>query len=418
MISSIRGPDPGQMAAAPVLLFPLVLAVLLVGCGEGGPPAAETAGTVRTTIGDTVRVTSTTPAEGRFVTDSIEILWQSPELENPVAMARLSDGYVVLDPTRVHVLDPDGAYRLSASREGEGPGELGAARAVGVRGDTIVVLDSRHHRLSLFDREGTFLASRGQMVLPAEPISLGPSRRGPRLGFAGRGVLFEIEAMMVSLDAPLQRGAAWAAFDSDSLHTLFTMDDVRFQDTGQLLADPDPYGPRAHVALGYGGRYAASDGQEYCVDVQTMDEPGVLSVCRAWERVPVSEAARNPDLSRVPEDRREAVRSVLEAEKPGSHHPSLSTLELDDRGRLWVHVVDDRYADVWPFLRTYAPELRPEYVPWDVFSTDGELLRRVEVRDGLRVHLFGDESLVGFYDLPTGEVVVARARLKPHPEGG
>lgn len=105
-------------------------------------------------------------------------------------------------------------------------------------------------------------------------------------------------------------------------------------------------------------------------------------------------------------------RALLEAERPGPLRPSLQDLALDDRGRLWVQVVDERYRDLWPYMAALAPETTPALVPWDVFSPEGELLRRVEVPRGFRVRVFGDDALVGFRELPGGEVVIARAWLR------
>lgn len=238
------------------------LAVLAACGGEGN--AAHPARVLRQTLGDTVRVTSSVQAEGRFVADSMEVLWRSPELEDPTGMAALSDGWAVLDPSRVHLLGSDGTLRVTASREGNGPGELSHARAVGVRNDTVFVLDSGNRRLSLFDRDGAFLTSRGGVVLPAEAIPLGPSSSAFRLGFRGTGVLLEIEGELVVPGAISQRGIAWAAFDSDSIAVVVTMDDRRLMDLGPIRSDPDPYGPRAHLAVGRDGRYATADGQQYC----------------------------------------------------------------------------------------------------------------------------------------------------------
>ena len=76
--------------------------------------------------------------------------------------ADADDNIYVLDSfaQQIYAFDSEGTYSHSIGREGEGPGEMSNAFEIGVGPDNrIWVPDLRPPRISLFERDGTFLAA-------------------------------------------------------------------------------------------------------------------------------------------------------------------------------------------------------------------------------------------------------------------
>jgi hypothetical protein len=75
----------------------------------------------------------------------------------------------------VRVHNAAGAPLLTIGRSGEGPGEFRRASALGIRGDTLWVLDTSLNRFSFFDRLGGLLRSRDIRI----DAGRDPSKRPP-----------------------------------------------------------------------------------------------------------------------------------------------------------------------------------------------------------------------------------------------
>jgi hypothetical protein len=76
--------------------------------------------------------------------------------------SRLPDGRIVAasDGTRdLRVFASDGSHLASIGGEGEGPGEFSSIRLLGLRGDSLVLLDRRLRRVSLIHPDGGFVRS-------------------------------------------------------------------------------------------------------------------------------------------------------------------------------------------------------------------------------------------------------------------
>lgn len=90
-----------------------------------------------------------------------------------------------VDPARVAVLTPDGAWLRDIGRPGEGPGELRGPSEIEMVGDTIWVGDPRGRRLEKFGQDGTPLASYRWSV-PADTLG---APAFPRARFADGSLL-------------------------------------------------------------------------------------------------------------------------------------------------------------------------------------------------------------------------------------
>lgn len=145
------------------------MSVLLFGCGGGESTAIQTQ--VRDSAGITIVESTGLPEAGA----GGWVLSQGPsltigtfqgdtlyQLYRVSGGTRLSDGRIVLSDNgsfQLRVFGPDGTFLGRWGREGEGPGEFQSIEIVGkLAGDTVVVLDGRQRRISLFHPDTGFLA--------------------------------------------------------------------------------------------------------------------------------------------------------------------------------------------------------------------------------------------------------------------
>jgi len=135
------------------------LLILTVFMGCGGPPASGPIQVTRSQRGDTVVFLSQgTPPVA--LGNEMEIIWQSPELEDPGSMVAVESKLFIGDPTRVHLISISGGPARTFGRDGDGPGEFRSVHSVGAMGpDTLLVFDGRLHRISYLDRDGDLLGS-------------------------------------------------------------------------------------------------------------------------------------------------------------------------------------------------------------------------------------------------------------------
>ncbi|NIR43108.1 MAG: hypothetical protein GWM93_04230, partial [Gemmatimonadetes bacterium] len=91
-----------RASSVTAVLLPLALAVGSFGCGstDGDGNAVK-----RERRGDTLFLHVGADATPPLVrVDSVEVLWQSDSLENPVAIARADDRLFVADRHRLHIV--------------------------------------------------------------------------------------------------------------------------------------------------------------------------------------------------------------------------------------------------------------------------------------------------------------------------
>ena len=353
-------------------------------------------------------------ARSPVVADSVEVLWRSDDLEQPGAMAALDEERIlVADRYRIHVLSAGrGHVRTIGTRSGEGPGEFARIGAVGVTGDTILVYDLRTHRLSYVDAAGTYLDGR-LLTLHPEFVNLQPDLQlrphdgaviipaGPNIDISG---------------APVPGALLRYALDGGEATVLRTVDGPAWKLAGDFVMERELFGPRAHFAVGPGGRVAWGDGVEYCVMIEDPAD-GRRRMCRTWTRVAVTDAVRDPPISEIarrvdfPADRQEVLRMALREQAIASHRPSYDRLMIDDLSRLWVRTIDEGQAAVHPtLLRRYA-ELRPSHFVWDVYARDGRRLGEVRLPSRFDPRTITARAVYGAYELETGEIAVARVML-------
>lgn len=348
--------------------------------------------------------------------DTVLTLWRSPDVENPRSMIRLHDRLVIADRARVHVLRVTGELVQTTGRSGEGPGEFRSVRGVGSIADTIVAFDGRLQRLSYHAPDGTFLFTRRLQPIPT---FVNWRRGGAALRFYQGGFLYVAEEN-VSVTTPTRAALAWRAVAGDSSRVIRTWDDLEWRELGgMVIAHKELFPPRALVTVGREGRYAHGTGLEYCVDVETVGSKKVRRLCREWERVPVTRGVRDPDVHQLaerydlePQDR-EIFAALVRQQEVSDLRPSYDNLMFDDSGQLWVRTVTPEGRDVHPHLAFLVPELAPTQRYWDVFDADGRLLWTVSLPSRFDLRVVDADVVYGFYELPSGEIVIGKAELEP-----
>jgi hypothetical protein len=384
--------------AAPVML-------ILAACASA-PDAAELRSEVAE-VGDTTIVTTRgEPLAVRI--DSVQVIWQSPELENPRAMIVAGDQVIVGDPTRLHILSENGEHVRSVARQGAGPGEFASVDALGSLGsDTVAVYDDRHQRISFFTHAGEY---RGTARIT--PVSPYVNAEGRTLAQLRGGVLF-LGTENVHSDRPTRTALVWRDLAADSASVLAWWNGEQYVDYGgRMFAPSQLFGPRVIVAIASDGRVAVGDGIEYCVRIHDFQENTILKPCRVRAPVPVGDGIRNPDLNRIEnQGRREALAGVVQAQEVGETLPSFDRLIFGPEGQLWVRTIGAEFANLHPYLRQDMPERLPPYRTWEVFDAIGRLVGAMELPSNFDPQTATPTRVFGFLEMATGEIAIGAASV-------
>ncbi len=380
----------------------LLLGLALFACsGEGRSSDPRTIS--RQQMGDTTLVTIPRGLDTTaVVVDSVRILWQDPALERPRALAIADDQVVIGDPTKLHFLTRDGAYRAGAGRPGEGPEDFGSVLSVGVAGDTVAALDSRNHRIALLDTGAVFRNS----VRYAPSDGFVNPRSGAALRFYDGGVLL-LMTENVHLDRSTKAGLAWLPLSGGPSRILRTWDDIRWMDAEGVLVPDRVFGPRAHVAVSADGRIAWGDGLDYCVELSNLKAPSVLRVCRERPRSPLTSGARDVSVSGL-ELLPEVGAAIARQAMPESF-PSFDRLLFAEDGRLWVRALGAEGPDAHPSLVRWKEDALPSLRRWEALDPTGAPAGAVLLPDAFDPMVFDGEAAFGFLELVTGELVLAVA---------
>lgn len=368
----------------------------------------------RSTAGDTTIITSHA-AVPIVRPGSVRVIWRSPDLEDPRAMARVGGRLVVADRRQLHVIDTATAAATTIGRDGEGPGEFRNLTAVAAwRGDSVITYDARLHRLSWFGPDLAFARAvrwtpRPPFVSPRRPLD------ALRPGDAG---LYVVRVENVHVDRPTRSALLWVDPEADTSRTLGDWPD--FASTrldGGLIGPARFYGPHLRVALSPTlAVFAHGQGVDYCVTMEPLTvgphAAGVRRVCRDWRATPTGPGLRHPDFSVIRDsDTRRLLANAAEQITMADHLPAYDALRFDEDGRLWVRTLGPAMADIHPWLLARVPGLGPAVRRWDVFDPDGILSQTVEVQAGFDPRLILADRAFGFYTLPTGEVVIGSVTL-------
>lgn len=253
------------------------------------------------------------------------------------------------DP-RIRVFGPDGESLRTFGRQGRGPGEVQYVLALQPTLVGLSTVDLRLGRVTHYDSLG-------------EVVSTGRLNRFPSR--ADQESTTELLITFVDWRAGGATGVAWWDAHGDSLRVVVPTLSYPVDEQGEVLGHPA-------IAAAPDGGFVVGDGRreyrirrydpegnvvgEYYRDIQrehrTDDEIAELE--EALRRGPGGAPQGNPetggDVTKV---------------SPLRHHFGLSSLEFDDRGRLWV--------------RTDRGSVNEAL--FDVFGSEGSYLGSISVRD-------------------------------------
>jgi hypothetical protein len=360
-------------------------------------------------VGDTTLVTSFGEPE-RHRGGSLQVIWQSPELEDPTALLALDGRVIVADPKRLHILTDEGGHVRTVGRAGGGPGEFGWVTSLGlVSPDTIAVQDALNHRVALFTPEGHHLGSK--RVTP-DPGYINPEEGVPLVRLRGGVLSLWTGSVDVDGGRPTPTALIWRDLEADTATVLGSWDGPRWMREGGYLAHTELFGPRVIAALGADARFAVGSGIEYCIDVHILMREGVRKVCRDRPPVPVGPGIRRPDLTRIEnESRRRAVPVIMRKQEIGEFLPQFDRMLFDTEGRLWVRTVGPEFSEISPYLLRDAPDLLPAYRAWDIFDEAGRLVTTIEIPSNLEPHAIRSGRVYGFVEVPTGEIAIGMVKV-------
>jgi len=365
-----------------------LLAVALSGCGAGPDVTGQTGRVAGWILGDEPAL-------------QIGVVEGPPEyaFTSIVAAWRWDDGTVVVAESRhreLRLYDSAGRFVRAAGGPGEGPGEFTALSFAGpYRGDSILVWDSGARRVSVFTGEGQLGRTR-TLFFESEPQGVeirgfsSPLFHGTLAD--GDMVVTPPAFVLASETAPdPSRAIRWYSAEAEPLGeigSLPAMPSPAAAFTPQMLllgpgAVPSPpFRQSAALAVGE-DRVFFGPGTDYEIHVVGTDGSELAVIRSSHRDLAVDEDARQSYLNQqrqVFADRpQEALEEVLSQMPFPEFLPPYSRLLSDADGHLWVE--------------DYPLPGQPR--SWSVFDREGRRIAEVEVPAHFEVYDIGQDYLLG-----------------------
>ncbi len=323
-----------------------------------------------------------------------------------------ANALAVADYDRIFLLDRAGELITVLGGPGKGPGEFKNIGGLALLsdGETMLVWDTGLLRLTWMAAGGQVLKTL-QVTPPAGGFANAEDDINVRV--AAGGLVLAWRPSLVGLGRQEEQLLTWLPLKEteEGQRLIARLPGYSWVDAGGIIVPLHPYGPRAIIAVASDGRVAHTDGVEYCIEVITVHISDTQLICREWRRAKVTEEDINPSragtLSEWETTLLEKRGRVAEF---GDEKNSIEALRFDERGRLWVRVVDEsvRYDEV---LRGPHPELRPRTYLWDVYEISGRRLTVVRLDSRFDPLLFEGSKVYGSLITATGEYAIASISL-------
>jgi hypothetical protein len=319
-------------------------------------------------------------------------------------IVRLSDGAIVVadgGSTEIRFFAPDGEFRSSTGGRGDGPGEFqlpSYMRRLG--GDTLLVFDNRHRRVTLIAPAGEFVrdftpAGEGESaplnVVGALEDGTLLARVPLRLGSeAGSGTSFRRDTANFVVRRPGGAPVPLAPVPgSESRLTTQTSG-------GNLVSVQIMRIPFARAAFSTSGRDRFHAGSNETYEVKRYGPDGTLETIVRSDHVPLrpstpelvqrfaDEQIVQREAAGVPSDpaSNAALREMYGELPLVPALPTFASMLADDAGRLWIQ----EFA---------LPGGAGETDRWMLFDAEGRAEGIVEMPAGFRPHHIDEEVVVG-----------------------
>lgn len=396
------------------------LIVCVSGCSQRG--GGDVSRVVTDSAGvEIVHVPPPTPPSDAAAIDVCEIgVASGPEeaqLDEVAGALRLADGTIVVangGSGEVRFFDRTGAFLHAVGREGEGPNEYRSVDYLGLLGDTVVVYDRRLLRLSVLDRDGTFLrsVSLAKLTLPYVVGTLDSGAVGAWEFVAREQETMGIHTASIQFGTISVPGGAFEVFGSAN-----TAEEALVKYRGRVT--------RAFRAFSREGDVAAGGSHMYVLDASSNNRISVYNLSGRLERVLAIDVARQAPTS---EDVSRWVEGWMNEFHPGSQ-------AVEDWWRFGFRELPR--PDSIPLLRSLvvdsAGNVCGEHYPQTVqsashywcFTADGHFVRAIQLPPGMvrrGPHPFNDPRpyIAGGYvtGVWADDLGVERVKVFRLPEGG
>lgn len=299
------------------------------------------------------------------------------EGEGPDVFGRVGD--LAVDPAgriyvldtqaqEVRVFDAQGRYVRTLGRKGGGPGELRGATGMGFAPDArLWVVDPDAARYSVWDTAGTLVAAYRRPGGAVFGRWQGGFDREGRLYDVGAvydvALISAQRTVLQGRHAILLRLRDSVVVDSFPLPELevpvFPLTLRSGNETSRLLLAV-PFAPTLVWKIDPRGYLVSAITDRYRIVYQTFSGDTVRIVERAYEPVPVTDADRAREVSRLAEFSK--MGGDVDVSRFGKTRAAVGQLYVDDRSYLWIR----------PTLP--ENERTPDGVTFDVFDPDGRYL--------------------------------------------
>ncbi len=312
---------------------------------------------------------------------------EGPELfgqVSAVSLGREGDLYV-LDgqASEVRVFGPDGTYRRTLGRPGQGPGELN--RPAGLALDSegkLWVTNWGNARYTAFD------ASTGELHREAR-------RLASFIAFPWPGRFDELGRLVdIGLDrngdpAILRTDTSFVPVDTMRLPQASEEDRIMFRRDGTMVMSAmEPFAPRPGWAPRPTGGIVMGEGGEYRLHRLGFDGDTTMTVELLRDPVRVSEAERDSAMAAWAEMAEAAGRATPDRQpRVRETKPAHGALFVDDRDRIWVRSDREGGEPAWDVMgedgRFFGQVLVPVAPSYVTPSVRGDRLALVTQVDGV-----------------------------------
>ncbi len=329
---------------------------------------------------------------GTFQGDSLQQLYQVQ------GAAALPDGGVAIANGgygQVRIYDAQGQFVRSLGRKGEGPGEFQAPALAGfLPPDTLVVVDNRLRRITLFTLDGEMPRSEGMeedvggSVSPWGIFADGSTVVGGGFYFSssnGEALSTGYSRRLTTYRSVARDGSLVTDFGEFPGSEFFMV--VRSQGGGMvMMARLVPFGKFPMAAVG-GNRFYFGSGDSW--EIREYSPEGALRQLIRWDK-PLR-PVESEDLSRFIESQVEDAEDPTQAQEIRQQYaempspdfmPAFAGLSVDAMGYLWV----ERYRG--------PGEDIPEF---DIFDSQGHLAGYAALPEDADVLQIGDDYILALY---------------------
>jgi NHL repeat len=302
--------------------------------------------------------------------------------QNPRGVAVDGSGNVYVsdfDANHIKVFGPDGKFRTTIGRLGQGPGDLSGPSSIEISGERIIVWEARNRRFSILDMKGG-------MIRTAKPIHGGWGEilklralpDGRLAAFIEKGLP---EQEQVRLPSESDYVVAMLSADLEPTGTFYEQNVLnrrwtRHPETQGLIQIVFPYHPRVEADISPLGTAAIGLNRAYEIGLYDLGKGAgkerVATLVRPYAPIKLEERDKQAHFSRyrmvvyvngtktvVPKPPDYIVKGTDFPEAL----PPYRGMIFDGRGRLWVHV--------------FTPGR--ENNVFDIFGAKGEFLGRIAV---------------------------------------